>query len=153
MKNVLKEIIIILLLTVAIIVILGVVLYEYVPSNKVIPEKVSYTTPESIKTAIEESSEDIDDTLEVTYHVDATDLTNYKRIQEYVPGRNNPFASTSSEESTTETTTSGTTTSSTSSAETTTQSETTSTNTTSSSSETSSTTNTSSGYLPNKGTK
>ena len=36
-KNVLREIIILLLLTLAIILLLGVLLYEYVPMNKVIP--------------------------------------------------------------------------------------------------------------------
>ena len=45
-KDIIKEIIIVLLLTLAIILILGVLLYEYVPANKIIPEKVSYTTPE-----------------------------------------------------------------------------------------------------------
>ena len=42
-KNVLREIIILLLLTLAIILLLGVLLYEYVPMNKVIPETVTYT--------------------------------------------------------------------------------------------------------------
>ena len=40
-KNLIKEIIILLLLILATILVLGVVLYEYVPMNKVIPEKVS----------------------------------------------------------------------------------------------------------------
>ena len=48
-KKVIKEIIIMLLLCLAIILILGVLLYEYVPSNKIIPEEVSYTTPEEVK--------------------------------------------------------------------------------------------------------
>ena len=46
-KNVLKEIIIILLLTLAIILLLGVLLYEYVPMNKVVPEAVTYTATET----------------------------------------------------------------------------------------------------------
>ena len=37
-KNIIKEIIIFLLLTLAIILVLGVVLYQYVPTNKIIPE-------------------------------------------------------------------------------------------------------------------
>ena len=37
-KNVIKEIIIVLLLALAIILILGVLLYEFVPANKIIPE-------------------------------------------------------------------------------------------------------------------
>ena len=38
-----------LLLCLAIILILGILLYEYVPSSKIIPEQVSYTTPEDVK--------------------------------------------------------------------------------------------------------
>ena len=48
-KNIIKEIIIFLLLTLAIILILGVLLYKYVPSNKIIPETISYTTSENVK--------------------------------------------------------------------------------------------------------
>lgn len=91
-KNILKEIIIILLLALAIILILGVMLYEYVPANKIIPEKVSYTTPENIKTELETDT-NIDDTeVVITYQIDSTDLNNYERIQEYVPGKKNPFS-------------------------------------------------------------
>ena len=48
-KNIIKEIIIVLLLILAIILILGILLYEYVPNNKIIPQQVSYTTPENVK--------------------------------------------------------------------------------------------------------
>ena len=48
-KKVIKEIIIMLLLCLAIILVLGVLLYEYVPSNKIVPDEVSYTTPEEVQ--------------------------------------------------------------------------------------------------------
>lgn len=90
-KNIIKEIIIVLLLTLAIILILGVLLYEYVPANKIIPEKVSYTTPENAKLELETDT-NVDDTqVIITYQIDSTDLNNYKKIQEYVPGKKNPF--------------------------------------------------------------
>ena len=54
-KNVLKEIIIILLLTLAIILILGVLLYDYVPMNKVVPETITYTASEETKKALLET--------------------------------------------------------------------------------------------------
>lgn len=92
-KNVIKEIIIFLLLVLAIILILGVLLYEYVPTNKMIPEKVSYTTPESVKTELQ-TDESVDNSeIVVTYQIDSTDLSNYKKINEYVPGKKNPFES------------------------------------------------------------
>ena len=83
-KKVLKEIIIVLLLALAIILVLGVMLYEYVPTNKIIPEKVSYTTPAEIEAEISETSED-EDSSTIIYKVDKSELTNYERIQEYVP--------------------------------------------------------------------
>ncbi len=97
-KNIIKEIIIILLLALAIIMVLGVLLYEYVPANKIIPEKISYTTPENVRTELETSQNNINDEIIVTYEIDATDLNNYKKIQEYVPGKKNPFKTIENEE-------------------------------------------------------
>ena len=39
LKSVLKEIFIILLLSIAILLILGILLYDYIPINRVIPER------------------------------------------------------------------------------------------------------------------
>ena len=97
-KNIIKEIIIILLLTLAIILVLGVLLYEYVPANKIIPEKVSYSTPEKVKDELI-TQNNIDDTeVIITYQIDSTDLRNYKVTQDYVPGKKNPFSSLTTEE-------------------------------------------------------
>lgn len=97
-KSIIKEIIIILLITLAIIMILGVLLYEYVPANKIIPEKISYTTPENVRTELDASQNINDDEIVVTYEIDATDLNNYKKIQEYVPGKKNPFKTIENQE-------------------------------------------------------
>lgn len=146
-KNIIKEIIIILLLTLAIILVLGVLLYGYVPANKMIPEKVSYTTPEQVKTELETDVNESDDELYVDYHIDSTQLNNYKKIQEYVPGKKNPFASLENENSSSNTTT-GTTTG------TTQNNASNSKNITSSDgTQTNSTTEENTGYLPDKGTK
>lgn len=92
-KKVIKEIIIMLLLCLAIILILGVLLYEYVPSNKIIPDEVSYTTPQDIKEELSKGEGVEDDQVILTYSIDATDLNNYERINTYVPGKTNPFSS------------------------------------------------------------
>lgn len=146
-KNIIKEIIIILLLTLAIILVLGVLLYGYVPANKMIPEKVSYTTPEQVKTELEADVNESDDELYVDYHIDSTQLNNYKKIQEYVPGKKNPFASLENENSSsniTTGTTTGTTQNNVSNSKNITSSDGTQTN---------STTEENTGYLPDKGTK
>ena len=106
-KKMIKEIIIMLLLILAIILILGVLLYEYVPNNKMIPDKVSYTTPEEVQEELSKSKSVENDEIILTYSVDSTDLDNYERINTYVPGKANPFSpyneTTSSEENTTQT--------------------------------------------------
>ena len=92
-KNVLREIIILLLLTLAIILLLGVLLYEYVPMNKVIPETVTYTATDETRKAIEEQSAQDDGTVVLSYEVTSTDLKNYKKVNDYKAGRKNPFSS------------------------------------------------------------
>ena len=92
-KKVIKEIIIMLLLCLAIILILGVLLYEYVPSNKIIPEEVSYTTPADVQEELNKSENLENEQVILTYSIDATDLNNYERINSYVPGKTNPFSS------------------------------------------------------------
>ena len=104
-KKVIKEIMIMLLLCLAIILILGVLLYEYVPSNKIIPDEVSYITPETVKEELSKSEDVENDEVILTYSVDSTDLDNYERINTYVPGKPNPFSpydetSTSGEDTT-----------------------------------------------------
>ena len=82
-KNLIKEIIIVLLLLLAIILILGVLLYEYVPTNKIIPQPVSYTTPETVKNELS-TGEDVDSSeVVVTYEVNEDDLKNYKKVKDY----------------------------------------------------------------------
>ena len=91
-KKVIKEIIIMLLLVLAIILILSVLLYEYVPSNKIIPDEVAYTTPEAVQEELSKSENVDNDEVILTYSVDSTDLDNYERINTYVPGKPNPFS-------------------------------------------------------------
>ena len=134
-KNIIKEIIIILLLILAIILILGVSLYGFIPANKIIPEKVSYTTPEEAKTELEADVNENDSELYVDYHMDSTQLNNYKKIKEYVPGKKNPFATLESENTTNDTTAENTQ------------------NGGSSSQVANNTTEENTGYLPDKGTK
>jgi len=92
-KNVIKELIIALLLCLAIILLLGILLYEYAPFTKTIPNPVSYTTPEEVKEELAESDGLDESQIIMTYEVDADDLNNYKRIQDYKPGKANPFSS------------------------------------------------------------
>lgn len=92
-KSIIKEIIIILLLSLAIILVLGILLYEYVPTNKTIPNSSSYTTPEEVKQELLASDEVDENQIVMTYEINSSDLNNYRRIQDYKPGKANPFSS------------------------------------------------------------
>ena len=142
-KKVIKEIIIMLLLCLEIILILGVLLYEYVPSNKIIPEEVSYTTPADVQEELNKSENLENEQVILTYSIDATDLNNYERINSYVPGKTNPFSSydtssTSGNENQSGSSNGGTNNSN---------------NSSSSGNTTGSTNDTNTGYFPDKGTK
>lgn len=153
-KKVIKEISIILLLCLAIILVLGVLLYEYVPSNKIIPEEISYTTPEEVKEEISKGENVEDEQVILTYSIDATTLNNYERINTYVPGKPNPFSSyetsTSAEE---ENAQSGSTSGNNNGTSSSTSSGTGNTTGTSSGSSSSNGTNSGSEYFPDTGTK
>lgn len=99
-KKVIKELIISLLLCLAIILLLGILLYDYVPMTKTIPNPVSYTTPDNVKQELANSNTVDEDKIIMTYEVDSTDLNNYKSVQDYKPGKANPFSSYEPTEST-----------------------------------------------------
>lgn len=91
-KTVIKQIIITLLLCLVIMLILAVLLYAYIPNNKVIPESVSYTAPEEAQEVLKEAA--VDETQVImTYEIKASDLTNAEKTNEYNPGKVNPFSS------------------------------------------------------------
>ncbi len=91
-KSVFKEIIIFLLLCLAIILILGILLYEYIPMSKTVPNAVSYTTPAEVQEELASMDDLNEEQVIMTYEVDSTDLNNYRRINDYQPGKANPFA-------------------------------------------------------------
>lgn len=92
-KDILKEIIIILLICLAIILLWVAILYRFIPMNKRIPDNVSYVTTNSVKQALKSiDSVDADEVI-LTYQINQEDLNNYQRINKYKPGKTNPFSS------------------------------------------------------------
>lgn len=95
-KSVIKEIFIMLLLCVAIVLVLGVIFYNYIPTNKAIPNKLAeYTTPEDVKSKIEEQTPE-NETEQITYQIDSTDLKLYRETHGYTTGKVNPFSASTS---------------------------------------------------------
>lgn len=93
--NFIKEVIISLLVCLLVLVGLSFAFYNFIPTNKVIPEKIEYKASEEIKqelgTEVNNNSENIIKTYEIT----ANDLDQYQKNKDYNPGKKNPFAAIS----------------------------------------------------------
>ena len=95
-KSVIKELIIVLLLCLAIVLILGILFYEYIPISKEVPEEVNYSISDDVQQKLDEIDENLrdekhDEDNPVTDSVTSTDLNNYERVKDYRPGKANPF--------------------------------------------------------------
>ncbi len=98
MKTAFKEVIIILLLVLAILLVLGVFLYDYIPMNKVVPKIEQYEAPNNIKEELKESIEDSENTMTpIVYEINNSDLNLYERTKDYDKGKVNPFGNTTAE--------------------------------------------------------
>ncbi len=115
-KGIFKQVIITLLIIVAVALILAVIFYNYIPTNKVIPAKVSeYKTPESIESEIKDSATEQEFTSEnQLLEITDSDLNMYKSSMSYNPGKSDPFAQYTEESSSSNTVEGSTTASSTS---------------------------------------
>ena len=92
MKSILKEILIILLLCLAICLVLGVIFYDYIPTNKVVPSTVeAYKTSDTIKDEIDQEIVEYPK-QNITLEITDSDLTMYKQEKSYDSGKANPFA-------------------------------------------------------------
>lgn len=92
MKSIFKEICIMLLLCVAIVLVLGVIFYDSLPQNKVVPNKLAeYHTEENISAEINEEVAAMNK-VEVTYEIKGSDLTLYKQTNAYKSGKPDPFS-------------------------------------------------------------
>jgi len=95
-KSIFKEICIMILLCVAIVLVLGVIFYDSLPQNKVVPNKLAtYKTEENISAEINEEVAAMNK-VEVTYEIKGSDLTLYKQTHSYKPGKPDPFSASTS---------------------------------------------------------
>lgn len=90
-KSIIKETIIMLLLCIAILLIIGILFYDYIPTNKIVPTKQAYETPNNVKEEINETITELEKT-EISYEITDADLNVYKQKSSYKPGKANPFA-------------------------------------------------------------
>lgn len=91
-KTVIKEFFIFILLLIAVVLILGILFYDYIPNAKVVPTalkpyELSEETQEELNQTISSSSENI----VKTYYIDSSDLSVYASTKDYNKGKVNPF--------------------------------------------------------------
>lgn len=90
-KSIIKEIIIVLLLLLAIVLALGVLFYDYIPTNKLVPSIDTYATSESVKAELNEQVTN-EETVLTTYEITESDLSTYAKTNQYKKGKANPFS-------------------------------------------------------------
>lgn len=91
-KTIFKEVGIALLLLIAIALVLGILLYEYIPNNKTVPIKIEpYNMPQDIEEELKEAIPESQNIVK-TYYIDSTDLNSYEATNDYDKGKPNPFA-------------------------------------------------------------
>ena len=92
-KIIAREIAITLLFCITVALVLGVILYDYSPNNKVVPRRVeAYVAPDNIKQEIESTDNPEDQQVVISYEIDDTDLSVYEKSKIVDPGKSNPFA-------------------------------------------------------------
>lgn len=92
--SIVKQIFISLLLLIVLCLALAIAFYQFLPSNKVVPTKVTaYATPQNIISEVtEDATEKEFKPQELTYYISDHDLDLYQRAKSYNPGKSDPFA-------------------------------------------------------------
>lgn len=96
MKTIFKEFILVLLLILAILLVLGIFFYDYIPMNKVVPKIEQYEPPKNVKEELEENIEEKEEMTPIVREINGSDLNLYEKTKDYQKGKVNPFADTSS---------------------------------------------------------
>lgn len=95
--KIVKEIFIMCLLCLAIVIILGVLFYEYIPSAQTFPKPLKYEKDENIVEILKETETTTNTQIVLkSYNINQDDLNLYKQ-QDYDAGKTNPFAAYSAQ--------------------------------------------------------
>lgn len=108
-KSVFKEIIIMLLLLIIIVLGLVILLYDYNPNLKTIPQKLAqYKLPLDVENELSKSVVSEPQDIVKTYKIEEEDLDLYEKTDEYDRGKINPFKFSDTEIATNSNTVAGT---------------------------------------------
>lgn len=105
-KTILKEVIIFLLLLIVIALVLGVLFYDYIPNNKIVPTALKpYELSEEVQEELNETMSRSSENIVKTYYIDSSDLSVYASTKDYNKGKVNPFEDYTSQQTTNSTAT------------------------------------------------
>ncbi len=97
-KTIFKELAIVILLFIAVILIVTILFYDYIPNDKTVPIKIqAYSIPSDIQEELDNSIPEGQNIVR-TYYIDSTDLDSYESTNEYDKGKANPFVDYSQKE-------------------------------------------------------
>lgn len=99
MKNkIVKELLIIILLSLVIVLTLRMVIYDFIPNENMLPESIQYSADTAVQTTLKEIEEENNriensttDSLLKTYVIEASDLKGYVSKNEYKNKNTDPF--------------------------------------------------------------
>ena len=89
--NLIKDIIISILIVTCIVLIIVVIFYNKTGITKFVPEIEEYSMSEDMKNDFTQTAEQEENTI-VTYKLDASDLKQVEKTNEYDKGKKNPFS-------------------------------------------------------------
>jgi len=90
--DLIKDLIISILIVISIALVISVIFYDKISLSKVIPESEDYKLTEQMQKDLNETQESEPKEVITTYYIDAADLKKYEKTNEYVKGKQNPFA-------------------------------------------------------------
>lgn len=94
LKDIVKELVIVILILIVVALLLGILFYEYIPMNKTVPVKVeAYKISNELEQELgKEVIEGNDGVVTKTYSVEDYELQEYENNEEYDKGKKNPFS-------------------------------------------------------------
>ena len=97
-KTIVRELFIIVLLTIVIIITLRIVLFDFIPSKNSLPKPIEYSTDFSVEEVLDEirleqNNEEISkkESILKSYTIEESDLKNYVSKRNFGSGKTDPF--------------------------------------------------------------
>lgn len=89
--GIIRDLIISLLIVICLALIVSVFFYDKISLGRVIPESEDYMLTQEMQDELEESIQNSTEEVIINYQIDALDLNEYEKDNQYNKGKSNPF--------------------------------------------------------------